>query len=433
MGSPKTVDVTLVVDPPAPALAVTPASLSFNATAGGANPASQNLSVSNSGGGTLNWTATDNQTWLSVAPASGTGAGTPAVSVNTAGLAAGTYTGTVTVTATGASGSPKTVAVTLNVAPATPVLAVTPAALTFNATAGGANPAAQTFSISNTGGGTLSWSIADNQTWITVAPVSGTGAATPSVTVTTAGLAAGTYTGTITVTATGASGSPKTVAVTLNVAAAGSGPVGAWGFDEASGVTTVTDASGRGNTGTITGATRTTAGRIGSALTFDGVNDWVTVPDAASLDLTNRATLEAWVYPTALGGIWRTAVLKEQPGQLVYALYANNDVSRPSGHLYTTGDLFTNGTAALPLNTWSHLAMTWDGTTQRLFVGGNQVGSRTVSGTLPNSAGALRFGGNNVWSEWFAGRLDEIRVYDRALTQAEVQADMTRAITGTGP
>ena len=71
--------------------------------------------------------------------------------------------------------------------------------------------------------------------------------------------------------------------------------------------------------------------------------------DSASLDLTNRATLEAWVNPTALGSAWRTALLKEQTGQLVYALYANNDFSRPSGHLYTTGDLFTNGTAPLSL------------------------------------------------------------------------------------
>ena len=49
-----------------------------------------------------------------------------------------------------------------------------------------------------------------------------------------------------------------------------------------------------------------------------------------------------------------------------------------------------------------------------------------------NSAGALRFGGNGVWSEWFAGRLDEIRVYDRALTQAELQTDMTTPVTCTG-
>jgi Concanavalin A-like lectin/glucanases superfamily len=210
----------------------------------------------------------------------------------------------------------------------------------------------------------------------------------------------------------------------------GGAPVGAWGFDETG--TTVTDSSGRGNTGTIAGATRTPSGRFGSALTFDGINDWVTVPDSASLDLSTRATLEAWVNPTALGSDWRTVLLKEQPGQLVYALYANNDLTRPSGHLFTTGDLFSSGTAALPLNTWSHLALTWDGTTLRLYVGANQVASRALTGTLVNSTGALRFGGNGVWREWFAGRIDEIRVYDRALTQQELQTDMTTSITGAG-
>jgi hypothetical protein len=286
--------------------------------------------------------------------------------------------------------------------------------------------------VSNTGGGTLNWTTSDNQTWLSVSPASGTGAGALSVSVNTTGLAAGTYTGTVTVTAAGATGSPKTVAVTLTVNPPGTGPVGAWGFDEATG-TAATDASGRGNNGTISGATRTTSGKIGAALTFDGVNDWVTVPDAASLDLTNRATLEAWVFPTSLGGLWRTALLKEQPGQLVYALYANNDVSRPSGHLFSGADIFTNGTAALALNAWSHLAMTWDGTTQRLWLNGVQVGSRAVGGTLPNSTGVLRFGGNNVWAEWFAGRLDEIRIYDRALTQTELQADMTRPVSGSGP
>ena len=92
-----------------------------------------------------------------MSPVSGTGAGAISASVNTAGLAAGTYTGTVTVTAAGATGSPKTIAVTLTVNPATPVLAVTPASLSFAGTAGGASPAAQTVNVSNTGGGTLSW------------------------------------------------------------------------------------------------------------------------------------------------------------------------------------------------------------------------------------------------------------------------------------
>ncbi len=97
----------------------------------------------------------------------------------------------------------------------------------------------------------------------------------------------------------------------------------------------VTDASGRGNTRLDQRRHAHGSGKFGSALSFDGVNDIVTVADSASLDLTTRATLEAWVNPTALGSAWRTVLLKEQPGQLVYALYANNDLSRPSGHLFT--------------------------------------------------------------------------------------------------
>jgi hypothetical protein len=106
-----------------------------------------------------------------------------------------------------------------------------------------------------------------------------------------------------------------------------SGLVAAYSFNEGSN-NTVNDASGKGNHGTISGATRTNSGRYGKALTFDGVNDWVTVPDSASLDLTNGMTLEARVYPTSATG-WRTVLLKERTGHLTYALYANSDTNQP--------------------------------------------------------------------------------------------------------
>src|SRR5438034_7600143 len=100
-----------------------------------------------------------------------------------------------------------------------------------------------------------------------------------------------------------------TSSLEIPVAAQASGLVAAYGFEEGSG-TQAADASGNGRAGAITGATWTATGRFGSALVFDGVDDWVTVADAAALDLITGMTLEAWVYPTALGG-WRSAVLKE--------------------------------------------------------------------------------------------------------------------------
>src|SRR5262249_51400308 len=78
---------------------------------------SQTLNISNTGSGTLNWTASSNQTWLSVSPTSGTAPSAPSVSVNITGLTAGTYNGAITVSATGATNTPVTVPVTLTVNP----------------------------------------------------------------------------------------------------------------------------------------------------------------------------------------------------------------------------------------------------------------------------------------------------------------------------
>jgi fibronectin type 3 domain-containing protein len=205
------------------------------------------------------------------------------------------------------------------------------------------------------------------------------------------------------------------------------GLVASFGFNEGSG-TTVFDSSGSNNNGTLTSATWTATGKFGSALSFNGTSSWVTVSDAASLDLTNGLTLEAWVNPTALSG-WRTALLKESAGGLSYSLYANDNTPNPAVTVSIGGgDRSAVGTSQVPLNTWTHLAATYDGAQLRLYMNGVQVGSRAQTGNMAVSAGALRVGGNAVWGEFFAGLIDEVRVYNRALTAAEIQADMNAAV-----
>jgi hypothetical protein len=259
-----------------------------------------------------------------------------------------------------------------------------------------------------------------------------------SVSWSSAGASNGTHV--LTAVARDAAGNQTTSAsVSVTVANSGaSGLVAYYPFEEGTGTTTV-DGSGSGNNGTLSGAvTWTTAGHNGGALSFDGIDDLVTVADANSLDLTTGMTLEAWVYPTALSG-WRTVVIKEVSGDLGYLLYANDSNPRPAGYVRVGGSSRSAaGSSGLPLNTWTHLATTYDGATLRLYVNGTQVGSAGVSGAIQTSTLPLRIGGNSIWGEYFSGKIDEVRVYNRALSATEVSADMnsgpqTPRLTITSP
>ncbi len=233
----QTFTATQAAAPLPPTIALSPGSLSFSAQQGGANPASQTVAVSNSGGGTLNWTAAvTSGPWLSVSPASGTNSGTLAVSANINGLSAGTYNGVITVSATGATNTPQTIGVALAVTGPSPTIALSANSLSFRAQEDGANPAGQTVTVSNSGGGTLSWTATvSSGAWLRVSPASGTGTGTLTVSANTTGLAAGTFNGTIQVAASGATNTPQTISVTLTVTAPPPPPGGGGGGGGAGG------------------------------------------------------------------------------------------------------------------------------------------------------------------------------------------------------
>ena len=121
-------------------------------------------------------------------------------------------------------------------------------------------------------------------------------------------------------------------------------------------------------------------------------------------------------------------ILKETAGGLAFSLYSNSSASRPEGYVHVTTDTAASGTSALALNTWTHLAVSYDGTTLRLYVNGVQAGSRALTGPIAASTGSLRIGGNAVWGEYFKGLIDEVRVYNRALSAGEIQLDMVTPI-----
>ena len=80
------------------------------------------------------------------------------------------------------------------------------------------------------------------------------------------------------------------------------------------------------------------------------------------------------------------------------------------------------------MNTWTHVAMTYDGANLRFYQNGTLVTTKATTGAMAVTAGALKIGGDSIWGEWFQGSLDEVRVYNRALTAAEITTDLNTAI-----
>jgi len=188
-----TVDVMMTVpDPNNPQLSAYPTTLDFENT-------ETNLSfyISNTGSGLLTWNITDDKSWISVNNQSGTTeteTNEITVTIDRLGQSPGTYTGTVTVSSDGGN---QNINISMSV-PDEPSLSVSPDYLDF-----GSETTALSFDVANAGTGDLSWSVSDNQAWITTNPTAGTNYGTVNVTVSRDGISPGDYSGTVTVSSNG--------------------------------------------------------------------------------------------------------------------------------------------------------------------------------------------------------------------------------------
>src|SRR5207244_1303537 len=108
--------------------------------------------------------------------------------------------------------------------------------------------------------------------------------------------------------------------------------------------------------------------------------------------------------------------------------------NRPAvGGAWPPGARITRGPTGLGLNTWTHLAATFDGATVRLYVNGAETVSQVQTAALTPTAGTLQIGADSYTGENFAGRIDEVRIYNRALSAAEIQTDMNTGAGGPPP
>lgn len=223
--------------------------------------------------------------------------------------------------------------------------------------------------------------------------------------------------------------------------------VGYWSFDDPA--NPGRDDSGNGNDGTVYGATWITPGKVNSALSFDGVDDYVDVPSAANLRVIEGFTVATWVYPRDISsleqifvshlaeggwgfqlGLVRQLVPTEESSKSMLSFIFYNGTGWVSE---TTGFLQTNPSILLT-DRWSHVVATYSEsagvTTTKIYVEGAETtytGPNTFSSTIQWGAGSSYFNiGSNLGGAFlqreFNGIIDEVRIYNRVLSDSEIKA-----------
>jgi len=189
------------------------------------------------------------------------------------------------------------------------------------------------------------------------------------------------------------------------------------------------DTSGNGNDGTIYGA-KWVDGKFGKALSFDGVDDYVDCGNDSSLDIeasSGKLTYAVWVKP-ALNGIdyddSNYIILQHERSQL-YIDRINGDFCS-----YLGGSVLCSGVVPTAGN-WYYIALTFDGSQKEIFVNGISKG--TQSETLEDQTGKHFYVGTlPAASAFFNGTIDEVRIYNRALNETEIQNNYNGSITRNG-
>jgi prepilin-type N-terminal cleavage/methylation domain-containing protein len=194
-----------------------------------------------------------------------------------------------------------------------------------------------------------------------------------------------------------------------------------WDFDESSG--NVVDLSGNGNTGTLIGATRSsdTVYSRGSSISLSGSTQYVTAPDSSSLNVTGQITIAAWIKPTVIGGDYKVIMAKRvNTNPTSYELYLGNSDGVLS---YYNGTQYRS-TYVPKTNVWTHVAATLNASGRLiLYADGKQVYTATGVTGPSSTVGAFSVGtAGSYISEFFAGYIDDVRVYTQAVTAMEIRS-----------
>jgi len=203
-------------------------------------------------------------------------------------------------------------------------------------------------------------------------------------------------------------------------------------FDSVSG-STVTDSSGKSNSGTLTGGATVATGRVGQAASLDGVNDYISVSDSASLDFDKSAgTIMMWIRPMRVGMPHELLAIDSD-----FEIEFNTNDGSMYFYPYADDPTYLNNNVMQGLleeNVWQHIAVTWDYANKeaKIYSGATEVAYQTIGvPTYWNTIASTRdwhFGGSSVKpGQNLQGYIDEVKMYNYAMSTSEVYGEFMQA------
>ena len=199
------------------------------------------------------------------------------------------------------------------------------------------------------------------------------------------------------------------------------GLVAYWPFDEGTGKT-AEDVTGNGHDGKFAGAPKWVDGKFGTALEFDGEEDHVVVADDAALAIEENITFMAWFSP---GDVLTSRRLMVKNNSIFVIFDFGNKDS--IDFLVKPDNTFAESTTTdWKVGEWYHFAGTFDGKTMKVYVNGKLEGEAANNVPIAPSDLELWIGGDDFGrpTDFFPGTIDEVRLYEKTLTEAEIQKVM---------
>ena len=199
------------------------------------------------------------------------------------------------------------------------------------------------------------------------------------------------------------------------------GLVAYWSFNEGAGKTAA-DVTGNGHDGKFEGAPKWVDGKFGPALEFDGETDYVAVADDDALDLAENITLMAWFSPNDVLTSRRLMVKNDS----IFVIFDFGNTNSIDFLVKPENTFAESKTTNWTVGEWYHFAGTFDGKTMKVYVNGMLEGEAANNVPIAPSDLELWIGGDDYGrpSDFFPGKIDEVRLYEKALSEAQIQKAM---------